>query len=227
MKILLIEDDIKLKEYIGEYLSAYDYNVYTIDNFNNVMESVDEIKPNLIILDINLPKFDGFYYLKLIRNKSKTPVIILSARSDEGEQIRGMELGADDYITKPFVVGILLAKINALLRRVNEYIDEGKLTDDKKDLYLIHESMKLRYKKDIIELTKNEYRILNILLTKEGQIVTREEILEALWDDAVFVDDNTLTVNMTRVKKKLSDLGIKNAIITKRGVGYVFNGLDS
>ncbi|MBC5630566.1 response regulator transcription factor [Clostridium sp. NSJ-6] len=227
MKILLIEDDIKLKEYIGEYLSAYDYNVYTIDNFNNVMESVEEIKPNLIILDINLPKFDGFYYLKLIRNKSKTPVIILSARSDEGEQIRGMELGADDYITKPFVVGILLAKINALLRRVNEYIDEGKLTDDKKDLYLIHESMKLRYKEDIIELTKNEYRILNILLTKEGQIVTREEILEALWDDAVFVDDNTLTVNMTRVKKKLSDLGIKNAIITKRGVGYVFNGLDS
>ena len=191
------------------------------------MESVEEIKPNLIILDINLPKFDGFYYLKLIRNKSKTPVIILSARSDEGEQIRGMELGADDYITKPFVVGILLAKINALLRRVNEYIDEGKLTDDKKDLYLIHESMKLRYKEDIIELTKNEYRILNILLTKEGQIVTREEILEALWDDAVFVDDNTLTVNMTRVKKKLSDLGIKNAIITKRGVGYVFNGLDS
>ena len=227
MKILLIEDDIKLKEYIGEYLSAYDYNVYTIDNFNNVMESVEEIKPNLIILDINLPKFDGFYYLKLIRNKSKTPVIILSARSDEGEQIRGMELGADDYITKPFVVGILLAKINALLRRVNEYIDEGKLTDDKKDLYLIHESMKLRYKEDIIELTKNEYRILNILLTKEGQIVTREEILEALWDDAEFVDDNTLTVNMTRVKKKLSDLGIKNAIITKRGVGYVFNGLDS
>lgn len=227
MKILLIEDDIKLKEYIGEYLSAYDYNVYTIDNFNNVMESVEEIKPNLIILDINLPKFDGFYYLKLIRNKSKTPVIILSARSDEGEQIRGMELGADDYITKPFVVGILLAKINALLRRVNEYIDEGKLTDDKKDLYLIHESMKLRYKEDIIELTKNEYRILNILLTKEGQIVTREEILEALWDYAVFVDDNTLTVNMTRVKKKLSDLGIKNAIITKRGVGYVFNGLDS
>lgn len=226
MKILLIEDDIKLKEYIGEYLSAYDYNVYTIDNFNNVMESVEEIKPNLIILDINLPKFDGFYYLKLIRNKSKTPVIILSARSDEGEQIRGMELGADDYITKPFVVGILLAKINALLRRVNEYIDEGKLTDDKKDLYLIHESMKLRYKEDIIELTKNEYRILNILLTKEGQIVTREEILEALWDDAVFVDDNTLTVNMTRVKKKLSDLGIKNAIITKRGVGYVFNGRD-
>lgn len=227
MKILLIEDDIKLKEYIGEYLSAYDYNVYTINNFNNVMESVEEIKPNLIILDINLPKFDGFYYLKLIRNKSKTPVIILSARSDEGEQIRGMELGADDYITKPFVVGILLAKINALLRRVNEYIDEGKLTDDKKDLYLIHESMKLRYKEDIIELTKNEYRILNILLTKEGQIVTREEILEALWDYAVFVDDNTLTVNMTRVKKKLSDLGIKNAIITKRGVGYVFNGLDS
>lgn len=227
MKILLIEDDIKLKEYIGEYLSAYDYNVYIIDDFNNVMESVEEIKPNLIILDINLPKFDGFYYLKLIRNKSKIPVIILSARSDEGEQIRGMELGADDYVTKPFSIGILVAKINALLRRASEYIDESKLDDNKKDLYLIHESMKLKYKEYTLELTKNEYKILNILLNKEGQIITREELLEALWDDAIFVDDNTLTVNMTRVKKKLSDLGIKNAIITKRGVGYVFNGLDS
>lgn len=227
MKILLIEDDMKLKKYISEYLEAYDYNVTTIDDFDNVMEGVEEVNANLIVLDINLPKFDGFYYLRLIRKLYKTPVIILSARSDEGEQIRGMELGADDYVTKPFVVGILLAKINALLRRVNEYIDESKLDDNKKDLYLIHKSMKLRYKEDTLELTKNEYKILNILLNKEGQIVTREELLEALWDDAVFVDDNTLTVNMTRVKKKLSDLGIKNAIITKRGVGYVFNGLDS
>ena len=226
-KIMIIEDDITIREELKIFLNRYGYEISAPNEFQNIIDLIKEEAPNLILLDINLPKFDGFYYLKLIRNKSKTPVIILSARSDEGEQIRGMELGADDYITKPFVVGILLAKINALLRRVNEYIDEGKLTDDKKDLYLIHESMKLRYKEDIIELTKNEYRILNILLTKEGQIVTREEILEALWDDAVFVDDNTLTVNMTRVKKKLSDLGIKNAIITKRGVGYVFNGLDS
>ena len=232
MKVLLIEDDVKLKRYISEYLEAYDYKVTTIEDFDNVMNTVEEVNPNLIILDINLPKLDGFYFLRLIRKSYKTPVIILSARSDEGEQIRGMELGADDYVTKPFVIGILLAKINALLRRTNEYID----TDDRikestakgeELLELIHESMKLKYKEQIIELTKNEYRILNILLSNTGKIVTREDILEALWDDTTFVDDNTLTVNMTRVKKRLSELGIENVIVTKRGVGYVFNGIDN
>ena len=226
MKILLIEDDEKLKEYISEYLKVYGYRVDEIDNFDNVMEVIKEINPNLIILDINLPKFDGFYFLKLIRNNYKTPVIILSARSDEGEQIRGMELGADDYITKPFAIGILIAKINALLRRTNEYTSiENK--SNKRNLYLIHEGMKLKFKDKIIELTKNEYGILNLLLSNEGKVVTREEILEELWDDMTFVDDNTLTVNMTRVKKKLSELGINNVIITKRGVGYVFNGIDN
>ncbi|MBM7834881.1 response regulator transcription factor [Clostridium sardiniense] len=229
MEILLIEDDIKLKQYISEYLEAYDYNVTVIHDFERVMETVEEISPSLIILDINLPKFDGFYFLKLIRKKYKTPVIILSARSEEGEQIRGMELGADDYVTKPFVIGILLAKINALLRRVSEYKDDSSITNyiDENDLNLIHESMKLKYEGEIIELTKNEYRILNILLHNKNKVVTREEILEALWDDTTFVDDNTLTVNMTRVKKRLSDLGIKNSIVTKRGVGYVFNGIDN
>lgn len=229
MRILLIEDDIKLKEYISEYLQAYDYHVTTINDFDIVMDVVKGGNPDLIILDINLPKFDGFYYLSLIRKTYKTPVIILSARSDEGEQIRGMELGADDYVTKPFVIGILIAKINALLRRTNEYIDNNKELENKDEelLYLVHESMKLKYKDQIMELTKNEYRILNILLPNKDKVITREEILEELWDDKTFVDDNTLTVNMTRVKKKLSALGINNVIITKRGVGYVYNGVDS
>lgn len=232
IEILLIEDDIKLKRYISDYLEAYDYKVTTIENFDEVMESVEKVNPKLIILDISLPKFDGFYFLRIIRKLYKTPVIILSARSDEGEQIRGMELGADDYMTKPFVIGILLAKINALLRRENEYkYIEGEVKElndiDGEVLGLIHESMKLKYKDKIIELTKNEYRILNILLSNKGKIVTREDILEALWDDTTFVDDNTLTVNMTRVKKKLSDLEINNVIVTKRGVGYVFNGINN
>lgn len=232
MKVLLIEDDEKLKEYISEYLEVYGYRVTKIDNFDNVMETVKEAKPDLIILDIHLPKFDGFYFLKCIRNKYKTPVLILSARSDEGEQIRGMELGADDYVTKPFAIGILIAKINALLRRTNEYIStenetKGLSESNKSELDLVHEGMKLKYKGQIIELTKNEYRILNLLFSNVGKVVTREEILEELWDDMTFVDDNTLTVNMTRVKKKLSKLGINNVIITKRGVGYVFNGIDN
>lgn len=224
MRILLVEDDIKLKRYISEYLEVYEYEVTTINDFDLVMETFNNFKPNLVVLDINLPKFDGFYYLKLIRKSFKIPVIILSARSDEGEQIRGMELGADDYVTKPFSIGILLAKINALLRRVSEYSQEEAYSHG--GISLINESMKLKYKEELIELTKNEYRILKILLSNIGKVVTREDMLEALWDDTTFVDDNTLTVNMTRVKKRLSDLGIKNAIVTKRGVGYVFNEIN-
>ena len=143
-----------------------------------------------------------------------------------------MELGADDYVTKPFSIGILIAKINALLRRTNEYISKDnqnkELNEEKKgDLELINNGMKLKYKGQIIELTKNEYGILNLFFSNVGNVITREEILEELWDDTTFVDDNTLTVNMTRVKKKLSELGINNVIITKRGVGYVFNGINN
>lgn len=223
--LLLIEDDLKLQKYITEYLSAYDYEVFTIEDFNCVMDKIEETTPKIIILDINLPKFDGFYFLKLIRKKYNTPVIILSARSEEGEQIRGMELGADDYICKPFSVGILLAKINAVLRRLEEY-KEISLDISFGDFSLIDSSMKLKYKDEVIELTKNEYRLLKIFLNNIGKVITREELLEALWDDTSFVDDNTLTVNMTRVKKKLSDVGLDNIIVTKRGVGYVFNGID-
>jgi DNA-binding response OmpR family regulator len=222
--ILLIEDDIKLQKYITEYLSAYDYNILTVDDYDCVIERLEETSPRLIILDINLPKFDGFYFLKLIRKKYNIPVIILSARSEEGEQIRGMNLGADDYITKPFSVGILLAKINALLRRVDEYSETAGLTQG--DLILVDDNMNLKYKEKTLELSKNEYRILKILIKNSGKIVTREELLETLWDDTTFVDDNTLTVNVTRVKKRLSDLGLENIIVTKRGIGYVFNGID-
>ena len=222
--IFLIEDDEKLKRYISEYLEAYDYKVTLIDDFDKVMETIELIKPSLIVLDINLPKFDGFYFLRLVRKKYNTPVIILSARSDEGEQIRGMELGADDYVTKPFSVGILLAKINALLRRALQYAESTDMSSG--ELSLIHSSMKLKYKEDIFELSKNEYRILNMLMKNKGNVVKREELLEELWDDTLFVDDNTLTVNITRVKKKLSELGLENIIVTKRGVGYVFNEIN-
>lgn len=226
MKILLIEDDMKLKKYIKHYLEAYEYSVYTIDDFSNVMESVKEINADLILLDVNLPYFDGFYFLKLIRKEYNIPVIMVSARSEEAEQIRGMELGADDYVTKPFSMGVLLAKINAKLRRVNLYAEDVEVQEKSingKNIKLIHDSMKLSYNNEIIELSKNEYRILNILVKNSGKVVSREDILAELWDNVSFVDDNTLTVNVTRVKKRLDVIGLKNAITTKRGVGYVFN----
>ncbi|EJO5347785.1 response regulator transcription factor [Clostridium botulinum] len=220
-KVLIIEDDIKLKKYMKEYLNAYDYEVIILDEFENVLDDIKNISPDIIILDINLPIFDGFYFLKIIRNKSDIPVIIVSARSEEGEQIRGMNLGADDYVTKPFSMGILLAKINAVLRRTNNSstVDELQV----KGLILLADSMRLKFEDNIVELSKNEYKILKLLMSNCGKVITREELLETLWDDTIFVDDNTLTVNITRVKKKIRELGAKNKIVTKRGVGYVFN----
>lgn len=223
-KIFVIEDDIKLQKYIKNYLVAYDFEVETVTDFDQVIEEVEEANPDLILLDINLPKFDGFYYLRVLRKKYNTPIIILSARSEEGEQIRGMELGADDYVTKPFSVGILLAKINAILRRVSKRDKEMDYTVG--DLKLLNESMKLQYQEKIMDLSKNEYRIMKMFMSKLGEVVTREELLEVLWDEQVFVDDNTLTVNITRVKKKLNDIGLDHMITTKRGVGYVFHSTD-
>ncbi|MBU3185400.1 response regulator transcription factor [Clostridium estertheticum] len=220
-KILIIEDDLKLKKYMQGYLNAYDYKTILLNDFDNVLEDVQHIEPNLIILDINLPTFDGFYFLKIIRNKSNVPVIIVSARSEEGEQIRGMELGADDYITKPFGMGILLAKVNAVLRRTNNVVT----TEDFNicGLTLNSDSMRLVFEEKIVDLSKNEYKLLKLFMSNCGKVITREELLETLWDDTDFIDDNTLTVNITRVKKKLKDLEAKNSIVTKRGVGYVFN----
>lgn len=219
-KILIIEDDLKLIEYISEYFSAHDFSVFAIEDFNDVMGTIQRVLPELIILDINLPKFDGIYYLKLIKKKYNVPIIILSARSEENEQIRGIELGADDYITKPFSMGILFAKINAIFRRNTETLVSEEINIG--DLVLFEESMKLKFREQVMELTKNEYLLLNILMRNTGKIISREELLEAIWDHESFVDDNTLTVNITRTKKKLSKLGLDDVIITKRGVGYVF-----
>ncbi|SFI08281.1 MULTISPECIES: response regulator transcription factor [unclassified Bacillus (in: firmicutes)] len=217
-KLLLIEDDVKLIKYMKEYLGAYDYLVETIKDFDHVEEEIYKAESDLILLDINLPKFDGFYFLKVIRKKLQTPIIIVSSRSEEGEQVRGIDLGADDYITKPFSMGILLAKINAVLRRVNN-LNENMI--EIKNVKLFCESMEIRVGHESIPLSKNEYKLLKIFFTNYEKVVTREELLEELWDKDEFVDDNTLTVNITRLKKRLKEKGIQLTIETKRGIGYV------
>lgn len=217
--ILIIEDNEQLQKYLSEYLQTYGYIPHILEDYNNVLATIERISPKLILLDINLPVFDGFYFLKVIRKVSPAPVIILSARSDEAEQIRGIEGGAYDYITKPFSIGVLLAKINALLgreRTTDEDIQVG-------NLQLSKTAMTLSFDGKTVELSKNEYKILSLLITRVGEFISREEILETLWDDAAFVDDNTLTVNISRVKRKLDELGLRESLITKRGVGYAFN----
>ncbi|BAH08179.1 response regulator transcription factor [Clostridium kluyveri] len=218
--ILLIEDNESLQKYIREYLNAYGFEVHVLNDYDTLYKTISAVSPKLILLDVTLPKFDGFYYLKLIRKQYSIPVIIISARSEDSDQIRGIENGADDYITKPFSIGVLLAKINAMLRRKAEYQKGGVSIGT---LCLNEDTMRISYKEVGTELSKNEYRVLRLLMKNAGQIVSREQLLEELWDDVSFVDDNTLTVNITRVKKKLMELGLQNCISTKRGVGYVFD----
>ncbi len=223
--ILLIEDSVQMQKYIRDFLVQQDYIVDILDDYDNILEIVQKFSPDLILLDINLPKFDGFYYLKLLKkNFSNIPIIIISARSDESEQIRGIENGATDYITKPFSANILLAKINALFQRQDENLrqnsNNGKIEIN--DLIIDSKLFSVKYKNNISDLTKNEFKILTVLVNKRNEIVSRNELLEQLWDDTSFVDDNTLTVNISRLKKKLQDIELNDAIHNKRGVGYIF-----
>lgn len=216
-KIFIIEDNVQMQKYISDFLALQDYEVKIVSDYDLIVDEIRNFEPELVLLDINLPKYDGFFYLKVIKKYFDIPVIILSARSDESEQVRGIENGAIDYITKPFSINILLAKINAMLK--NNQMNKNMLIHN--GITLDGSNFKISYQDKFVELTKNEYKILQLLISKNNEVVTRNELLEFLWDESSFVDDNTLTVNMTRVKKKLSEIGLQDCIVSKRGVGYL------
>lgn len=223
-KVFLVEDDEKLQKHIKEYIEKYGYEVFTVKDFKNIENEFQGLNPDIILLDINLPYYDGFYLCRFFRKKSKIPIIIISARTDEMEKVMGIELGADDYITKPFSLQFLLAKIKACVRRTyGEYITISETSNDINGLILDENNFKMIFSDREIELTKNEFKLIKEFYENRDKIITRERLLEILWDENVFVDDNTLTVNVTRVKNKLKEIGIENAIKTKRGVGYVFD----
>lgn len=222
-KIYLVEDDIRLRDHIKEYIEKFDYEVFVVSDFKEIEKEFDKINPDLVLLDINLPYYDGFYFCRAIRKKSNVPIMFISARTEDAEQIMAIELGGDDYITKPFSLQLLLTKINAFLRRVyGEYGKNDANNLSVNGLSIDEGNFKIYYESKQIELSKNEFKLLKELLMNKDHIVTREELLSVLWDDEAFVDYNTLTVNVTRVRNKLKELGINNAIKTKRGVGYVF-----
>ena len=221
--IFLIEDDKKLESMVKEYLERYGYKVHTVNKFNEIEEEFKIINPDLVLLDINLPYYDGFYLCRLFRKSSNVPIVVISARSDDMEQVMGIELGADDYIVKPFSYEILIAKIKASLRReYGEYANKSQDYLNIKGLILDESTFKMTYKGKEIDLSKNEFKLIKKLIENKDKVVSREELLETLWDDIAFVDDNTLTVNVTRIKQKLGNIGVENSIKTKRGVGYSF-----
>ncbi|WP_085524210.1 response regulator transcription factor [Tuberibacillus sp. Marseille-P3662] len=220
--ILIVEDDAKLAELLEGYLEKYGYQAEVADNFNDVMAIFERIEPQLVLLDVNLPKFDGYYWCRQIRKTSVCPILFISARSEQMDQVMALEHGADDYITKPFNYDVVMAKIRSQLRRAyGEYAQAGgERIHEQSGLTLYPERMEATYEGREVSLSKKEAVLLEALMKQYPKVVNRDSLLEKLWDDESFVDENTLNVNVTRVRKKLKDLGIENGIETVRGEGY-------
>jgi len=222
-KILIVEDDEKLRNELEIFLSHQGYQAECLKKFDNTIHDILEINPNLILLDINLPNVNGEYICKEIRKQSDMGIIIVTSRDNELDELVSINYGADHYITKPFNIHILLAKVNSLLRRTNSN-SEPKNKIDAKDFILNISNSTIIKDDKIIDLTKNEYKILKYLIDNREKIVSREDIMDVLWENDCFVDDNTLSVNITRLRSKLEELGLKDIIETKRGQGYMLKG---
>ncbi|MFD0588203.1 response regulator transcription factor [Paenibacillus sp. GCM10027627] len=220
-KLLLIEDDITLFNEIKDRLSQWSYEVHGITDFGGVMEQFTAINPDLVVIDIQLPKYDGFHWCRMIRSHSNVPIIFLSSRDHPTDMVLSMQLGADDYIQKPFHFDVLIVKVQAILRRVYNYNAEKTELKTWRGATVDYEKNVVTSGAGSIELTKNEVFILKMLIERKNKIVTREELINRLWDDKRFVSDNTLTVNVNRLRKRLDELGLGQFIETKVGLGYM------
>ncbi|OSB18556.1 DNA-binding response regulator [Clostridium sporogenes] len=225
-KIMIIEDDKNIAKLLGEHIEKYGYEALVAKDFEKILEIFEMEKPNLILLDVNLPKFDGYYWCRRIREKSLCPIIFISARDSEMNQVMAIESGADDYITKPFYYEVVLAKIKSQLRRVyGDYAANSQVERilDVEGLLFYPERLQVHFNGKEAMLSKKEGDLLDAMMKIYPKVATREELLEKIWDDTTFVDENTLNVNIARLRKKLSDLGIKDSIETVRGAGYRLN----
>ncbi|MEX3423788.1 response regulator transcription factor [Staphylococcus hominis] len=221
MQILLVEDDQTLFQQLKKELENWDFFVYSVNDFSNVMETYHNVQPEIVIMDVQLPKYDGFYWCRQIRQVSNVPILFLSSRDNPMDQVMSMELGADDYMQKPFHTNVLIAKLQAVYRRVYQFGAEERRTLNWQDALVDLSKDSIQKGDKIIYLSKTEMIILEMLIQKQNQIVTRDTLITALWDDEAFVSDNTLTVNVNRLRKKLSEIGMETEIETKVGKGYM------
>lgn len=221
---MIIEDDKKLNNLTKSTLERYGYKIYDIDDFSNIKAEFIKNNPSLVLMDINLPFYDGFYWCRDIRTISNVPIIFISARDSDMDQVMAIENGGDDYITKPFSYDVLLAKIKGVIRRVyGDYSEISNINEvyEVNGLFIYIDQNIVEYREKKIELSKKEFSLLYTLLKNANKIVSRETLLEVLWNDIDFIDDNTLSVNITRLRKRFEEIGIKDAIETKRGQGYM------
>ena len=218
MKIIIVEDDENIRQELQKFLQNYGYEVYAPEKFENIVEDILSSKSHLVLLDINLPMYDGYYICRELRKKSDIPVIIVTSCDSESDELMSMNCGADDFVTKPYNTQILLARISSLLKRAYKTTFSEKIEVD--GVVLNISKGVVSYGKNQCELTKNEHKILHLLMKNQGKVISRTEIMNMLWQSEEFVDENTLTVNVNRLRHKLSGIGVEDFLHTRRGQGY-------
>ena len=219
-RILIVEDDMTIAKVLAAHLEKWGYETRCAENFKNIMNDFLDFEPQLLMLDIGLPFFNGFHWCQEIRKVSQVPIMFLSSLDDNMNIVMAMNMGGDEFIEKPFDLNVVTAKVQALLRRTYAFQGSSNLLEHDGIMLNLGDATVL-YQDQKVELTKNEFRILQILFERAGKIVSRDEIIERLWDSDEFIDDNTLTVNVARLRKKLESVGRKDMIRTKKGIGYL------
>lgn len=219
-RILVVEDDEVIAGAIAKSVAKWGYEVECVSDFQDVLGHFVRFDPQLVLLDLSLPFYNGFHWCSEIRKLSKVPIIFISSASDNLNIVLAMNMGGDDFIVKPFDLTVLAAKIRALLRRTYDFAGQTNLLEHKGAILNLSEAT-LTYQGEKVQLTRNEHRILQLLLENKGQVVTREALMNYLWETDSYVDDNTLTVNVTRLRRKLEGLGLKGLIVTKKSMGYM------
>lgn len=219
-KIFIVEDDSVIAQEMSRRIEAWGFGVSCVRNFENVLSEFAQYDPQLVLMDVSLPFFNGYYWCSEIRKISKVPIIFISSAADNMNIVMAVNMGGDDFLAKPFDMEVLTAKIQALLRRTYDFQSAAKLLECSGAVLNVSDAT-LTYNDKKIDLTKNEYRIVQILIENKGQIVTRDAIIAKLWESDSFVDENTLTVNITRLRRKLEAAGLDDFIKTKKGVGYM------
>lgn len=218
-RIFLVEDDETIARLIKKHLEKWEYEVSTVQDFGNVLVEFAACDPQLVLLDIRLPFYNGYHWCTQIRQASKVPIIFLSSVSDNMNIVMAMNMGADDFIPKPFDLEVLTAKVQALLRRSYDFAGSSSMLEHKGMLLNLSDAT-LLYQEQKVELTKNELKILQTLIENKTQVVTRETLMTRLWESDMYVDENTLSVNVNRLRKKLTSIGLEDSILTKKGIGY-------
>lgn len=226
-KILLVEDDATINQLVKKNLEEWGCEVTDVMDFTQVLQEFIRTQPHLVLLDLTLPFFNGYFWCQEIRKISQAPIIFLSSHDQAMDIVMAINMGADDYVTKPFEMSILLAKVQGILRRSYEF---GKEIDasivEYQGIVLDLKKAQLHFQGQDVDLTRNEFQILQVLLNQGARVVSRESLMHSLWQSDLFIDDNTLTVNVTRLRKKLADIGLGHLIVTKKGLGYCLGEVE-